>query len=414
MQHWSEVPEHVPGQIVSPADALAEYDREIKGLEDEKKRRGLNRIETFFPLTGPHRRELYPKHMAFFRAGKYYRARCFSAGNRCLVASSVLELCGPGILTRERTVAEILHSGNAETPLASWRDGRLCWEPASSIFLKGYGPAVRLHLSNGQTFDCGLSHEILDAEGAYRNVYEFSAQTPTALGVFIEKIEDLDDQIIVDLKVPRTNCYVSQGLVSHNCGKTIAGSFELALHMTGIYPDWWPGRRFENAGLYWACGTTNETTKNILQAELLGRLEKDTSVSEDVIGLGTGMIPANLITGVEFHAQIRGAIKTAWIKHVSGRRSELGFRSFEAGQPAFEGVARQGILLDEEPPLDVYTECLMRLMTTDGCLMLTSTPLKGLTDVVAQFMPDGVVPEWQSCKRCGQQLMDIDHTCPVG
>jgi phage terminase large subunit-like protein len=272
--HWSD-----PAAVISPVDALAEIDRELKGVEDERKRRSLNRIETFFNATGPHRRELYPRHMAFFRAGKYYRARCFSAGNRT--------------------------------------------------------------------------------------------------------------------------------------GKTIAGSFELTLHLTGRYPDWWPGRRFDTAGLYWACGTTNETTKNILQAELLGRLEKDTSVGEDVIGMGTGMIPAADIAGVEFHAQIRGAIKTAWIRHVSGKRSELGFRSFEAGQPAFEGVARQGILLDEEPPLDVYTECLMRLMTTGGCLMLTSTPLKGLTDVVAQFMPDGVVPEWQTCKVCGKQLMDFDHACPV-
>ena len=280
MQHWSEVPEHVPGQIVSPADALAEYDREIKGLEDEKKRRGLNKIDSFFPTTGPFRRELYARHMAFFRAGKYYRSRLFSAGNRV--------------------------------------------------------------------------------------------------------------------------------------GKSTAGAYEMALHLCGdIYPDWWPGRRFTEPIQAWACGTTNETTKNIVQAELLGRLDKDDSVSDGLIGMGTGMIPASRIVGFETHSQIRGAIKSVWVRHATGKRSLLQFKSFEQGSVAYEGSAQHVIWGDEEIPLDIYTECIMRLMTTSGIFYSTSTPLRGLTDIVQQFMPDGVIPDWQSCKICGKQLMEIDHTCPL-
>ena len=49
-----------------------------------------------------------------------------------------------------------------------------------------------------------------------------------------------------------------------------------------------------------------------------------------------------------------------------------------------EGV---GIWLDEEPPLDVYGECLIRTATTNGIIMLTFTPLEGLSDTVLQFQP---------------------------
>ena len=35
--------------------------------------------------------------------------------------------------------------------------------------------------------------------------------------------------------------------------------------------------------------------------------------------------------------------------------------------------------------MDVYGECLIRLMTTGGCLLLTFTPLEGMTDTVLQF-----------------------------
>ena len=45
------------------------------------------------------------------------------------------------------------------------------------------------------------------------------------------------------------------------------------------------------------------------------------------------------------------------------------------------------IWLDEEPPEDVYGECLIRTATTDGIVMLTFTPLAGMSEVVMSFMP---------------------------
>ena len=44
------------------------------------------------------------------------------------------------------------------------------------------------------------------------------------------------------------------------------------------------------------------------------------------------------------------------------------------------------IWLDEAPPMDVYGECLIRTATTNGIIMLTFTPLLGMSEVVLQFM----------------------------
>ena len=46
------------------------------------------------------------------------------------------------------------------------------------------------------------------------------------------------------------------------------------------------------------------------------------------------------------------------------------------------------IWLDEEPPSDVYDECLLRLMTTNGLMLATFTPLLGLSDVAMRFLPE--------------------------
>jgi len=62
-------------------------------------------------------------------------------------------------------------------------------------------------------------------------------------------------------------------------------------------------------------------------------------------------------------------------------------------EKSFEGTEQDLIWLDEECPLSIYTECVTRTMTTNGLIMLTFTPLEGLTETVMQFLPGGAVKE---------------------
>ena len=52
-------------------------------------------------------------------------------------------------------------------------------------------------------------------------------------------------------------------------GKTFAGAMELALHLTGRYPEWWLGRRFDAPIDAWAACDTGETTRDNPQRALL-------------------------------------------------------------------------------------------------------------------------------------------------
>lgn len=180
-----------------------------------------------------------------------------------------------------------------------------------------------------------------------------------------------------------------RAMVSANrVGKTEGvGGYELVLHLTGRYPDWWEGRRFSRPVRCWAAGTTNQTTKDILQYKLLGPMED----------IGTGLIPGDDI--VEFKrkaSSVPDTVEAVFVNHytdgVKDGVSVLGFKSYEQGRKAFEGVEQDVILLDEEAPADVYEECLIRTMTTDGLVMLTFTPLQGVSDVVLKYMPGGKVP----------------------
>lgn len=166
-------------------------------------------------------------------------------------------------------------------------------------------------------------------------------------------------------------------MAGNRTGKTVAGAYAMTCHLTGRYPHWWKGRRFDEPINAWASGTTNETTRDIVQKELFGDLGK----------LGTGMIPhADLIGEPRYRPNTNKSIDYAMVRHISGGTSTIGLKSYEQRRKAFEGTARQVIWLDEEPPPDIYSECLLRTTTVEGIIFITFTPLEGATEVVRSFI----------------------------
>lgn len=217
----------------------------LRLLEEKARRRKYNLIEQLFPEGGPLRRELYPKHMEFFRAGAIHRERLFLAANRV--------------------------------------------------------------------------------------------------------------------------------------GKTIAGGSEMTYHLTGEYPDWWEGRVWDRPVDAMAAGDTSQTTRDIIQHKLLGGLW-------DTDELGTGLIPRSAIGKPTPSRGIANLYEEIPIKHTSGGWSRLKLRSYDQGRRIFQGTELDIFWPDEEVPLDVYEEGLVRTMTTQGMIMMTFTPLQGLTPLVVSFL----------------------------
>lgn len=174
-------------------------------------------------------------------------------------------------------------------------------------------------------------------------------------------------------------------IAANRVGKTETGAIELSYHVTGRYPAWWQGRRFTRPNNWWAAGDTRQTVRDILQLKLLGRPGD----------YGTGLIPRESIARVANSHGVADSAETIWVKHASGGLSVVGFKSYDQGREAFQGTEQDGVWLDEEPPVSVYTECLLRTMTNNGLVMLTFTPLRGLSEVVLSFLPGGAAPEKQ-------------------
>lgn len=169
------------------------------------------------------------------------------------------------------------------------------------------------------------------------------------------------------------------GIVTHNTWGVAA--YELTCHLTGEYPVWWAGRVFRTPISAWVCGDTLQTVRDIIQPKLLGEVAKMGDSA-----LGTGMIPRAKIGEIRYLQNTNRAVDFVIVRHVSGGESVLGFKAYEQGRKAFQGTEKHIIVLDEEPPEDVYLECLMRGRTVDGITLLTFTPLSGRTSVVNSFI----------------------------
>lgn len=170
-------------------------------------------------------------------------------------------------------------------------------------------------------------------------------------------------------------------LAANRVGKTTAGAYETALHLTGQYPDWWQGRRFDRNVLAWCGGDTAKTTRDTQQLELLGPPGD----------FGSGMIPGECIVDWKSKQGTNDAIEIVYVRHVNGKISRLIFKSYDQGRKSWQGTKPEVIWCDEEPPFDVWTEIQMRLMATrpgepGGIAFLTFTPVEGWTEVVNSFL----------------------------
>ena len=159
------------------------------------------------------------------------------------------------------------------------------------------------------------------------------------------------------------------------------GGYELTLHLTGRYPDWWHGFKFDRAIKSWAAGDTGKTVRESLQPKLLGPLE----------AVGTGLIPADDIVDFTPKQGVPGAVDFVKVRSQFGGESLLVFKSYDQKRESFQGSEQDVIMLDEEPPADIVTECRLRTMPTvpgqlPGLLMLTYTPLNGVTEVVLDYL----------------------------
>lgn len=180
-------------------------------------------------------------------------------------------------------------------------------------------------------------------------------------------------------------------MAGNQLGKTWAGAYEVSMHLTGRYPDWWKGAVFERAPKWWVAGVTGESTRDNPQRVLVGppQIEAD---------WGTAAIPKECLVDFTKSRGTPDALDSIVVRHGGGGDVQAGssivlFKAYEKGREKWQGDTIDGVWFDEEPPMDIYSEGRTRTNKGQRSVfnIITFTPLLGMSDVVRLFLADSDV-----------------------
>ena len=151
-------------------------------------------------------------------------------------------------------------------------------------------------------------------------------------------------------------------------GKTECGAVEAIWMARGIHPY----RKNRRNVFGWVVSLSQQVQRDVAQSKILHYLPKGW-IADIVMLSGRKDSPAS------------GVIDQIKIKNVFGGISTIGFKSCDQGREKFQGASLDFVWFDEEPPRDIYEECLMRVMDRQGDIFGTMTPLKGRTFVYSEI-----------------------------
>lgn len=178
-------------------------------------------------------------------------------------------------------------------------------------------------------------------------------------------------------------------MAANRVGKTRSQAFEVAYHLTGLYPDDWDGILFNFPTNIWALGVSGEQMRDVIQPELFGVLIPKVGFT------GVGAVPKHLIGDITPAIGTPRLSKEVKVKHISGGWSTLGFRSYTQGQHVLMGTAKDYIWIDEEPEdPEIMPQCTIRLTTGNkgkgGYMAMTMTPENGETELISSYTKEDV------------------------
>ena len=181
-------------------------------------------------------------------------------------------------------------------------------------------------------------------------------------------------------------------LAGNQVGKSMSAGFHAACDLTGDYPDWWQGFRFDHGINALCAGVDAGQVKDVIQTQLFGEVEDDGNGKK----FTGGWIHPDEILDVVWDRQTTNLAKRVKIKSRFGKSfvNLRGFTQSKTGSKtlSFAGSVYDLVWIDECPPDELRGQLKIRTINGNqgkgGRVRYTMTPELGMTDLVKSFMED--------------------------
>lgn len=169
-------------------------------------------------------------------------------------------------------------------------------------------------------------------------------------------------------------------------GKTETAAYAISRWMTGEYPLWWQGRKFTKPTRGWLAGSSLKEIAEAGQTKLLGPPGQAEL-------FGTGLIPKEAIVNTRPARGYPDAVESIQVKcKINGKLDDSAIsrvvtKTYSQEREDWQGAEIDWLWPDEEPPAKLLSEGIARLRGR-GVMVMTFTPMLGMTPVVMQFMEE--------------------------
>lgn len=312
-----------------------------------------------------------------------------SGGNQCLGAEQ--EIHDP-VLGKKMPIGAI--QGNFH--VYAWTGNQAVVANASRPFTKGIDDIYRLKFSNGAQIICGQNHKILASCGVYIAVKyllpgdEFIDAQGTVMTLKTKTA--IRHDYIWDTTVEEWGNYIIDGVVNHNSGKTEAACQEANWCATGTHPykrTWEPPCFIRINSVSWAHGhglIIIPKLKEIIKREDLVGGTWESAFSTNPSNIDGGGVRLNFKNG-----------------------SFIEFLTYDQEPSKHGGVQRHLIVCDEEPTFPIYRESLERLSRYNGRLIISMTPVNGITWTYEELYENESVKKFFLPKLANKHLPKSSH-----
>jgi phage terminase large subunit-like protein len=143
-------------------------------------------------------------------------------------------------------------------------------------------------------------------------------------------------------------------------GKTTAGVVEGIWRLTGKHP--------------WAKPPFIATPERPIRGRVVG-VDYPNGIEKILLPEYARWTPTSELYGGSWEKAYQAKLRMLRFKN----GSIVEFMSYDQDVDKFAGTSRDFVHMDEEPPEDIYNECMARLIDTGGPWWLTMTPVEGMT-----------------------------------
>ena len=171
-------------------------------------------------------------------------------------------------------------------------------------------------------------------------------------------------------------------------GKTLGCSYEMAFQACNVFPNWYQGKKHtvpnidrSSEFIGWYASVTSQNVRDGAQQRLLGDISRKD-------GLGSGSIPLDYIEDVTLSRGISHFVDTITLRREGGGHATLQSKTFEQSAQVYQGVPVDLAWVDEDPGYSdsIYNELLARTIAAQGRIIVSLTPLLGLTPIRKRFI----------------------------